>query len=81
MYIQTFCEHVNILAIFDQCEHLNVLHIFDQTDLLRVKVRLELNGSNARLIVSPPSLSPSHPRRHRQSRWPALTTLFFLAKF
>ena len=29
--------------------------------LYRVEVSLELNGENARLLVSPPSLSPSHP--------------------
>ena len=48
---------VNMMYI----EHLHVLYIFDQTDLYRVEVRLELHGSNALLIVSPPSLSPSHP--------------------
>ena len=29
----------------------------------RFEVRLELNGANARLIVSPPSLSPYYRRR------------------
>ena len=55
MFIQVFCEHIN------------VFYIFDQTDLYRVEVRLELNGANARLIVSP-SLSCLRltPRRHRQ---------------
>ena len=39
----------------------------DQTDLYHFEVRLELYGANARLVVCPPSLSPSHPRRHRQA--------------
>ena len=39
---------------------------FDQTDLYRFEVRLELCGANARVVVSPPSLSPSQPRRRRQ---------------
>ena len=49
--------------------------------LYRVEVSLELNGENARLLVSPPSLSPSHPPTPPPSRWPALTTLPPLAKF
>ena len=63
------------------CEHLNGLHIFDQTDLYRFEVRLELYGANARLVVSPPSLSQSHPPMPSRSRWPALTTLPPLTKF
>ena len=59
------------------CEHLNVIYVFDQTDMYRFEVRFELYGANARLIVSPPSLSVSP----RPSRWPALTTLLPLAKF
>ena len=59
----------------------NVLHIFDQTDLYRFEVRLELYCANARLVVSPPCLSPSHPAMPLPSRWPALTTLPLLAKF
>ena len=50
--------------------------MFDQKDLYRVEVRLELNGTNARLIVSPPSLSPSHPPTPPTSRWPAITTYY-----
>ena len=46
MYIQIFCDHLNVLCIFDQ------------TDLYRFEVRLELYGANALLVVSPPSLSP-----------------------
>ena len=56
------------------CEHLNVLYIFDQTDLYRLEVRLELYGANARLIVSSPCLSLSHPPTPPPSRWPGLTT-------
>ena len=65
---------MHILTI---CEHVDVLYIFDQEDLYLFEVRLELYGANARLIVSPPSLSVSP----RPSRWPALTTLLPLAKF
>ena len=52
---------LNILCIQTFCDHLNVLYIFDQLDLYRFEVRLELYGANARLVVSPPSLSLSHP--------------------
>ena len=48
---------LNIMCIKTFSDHLNVLYIFDQTDLDRVEVRLE------RLVVSPPSLSPSHPAK------------------
>ena len=69
MYIQTFCEH------------LNVLYIFDLTDLYRFEVRLELYADNTRLIGSVPSLSPSRPPTPPPSRWSAVTTLPPLAKF
>ena len=72
---------VNIMHIQPFCEHLNILYIFDQTDLYRVEVRLELNGANARLIVSPPSLTPSYPPTPPPSRSPGLITLPPLAKF
>ena len=58
---------VNIIYIQTFCENLHFVYIFDQADLDRVEVRLEFNGANARQIVSPPSLSSSHPRRHRQA--------------
>ena len=61
--------------------HLNALCILDQTDLYRFEVRPELYGANARLVVSPPALSLSHPPTPLPSRWPALTTLPPLAKF
>ena len=48
------------MCIQTLCDHLNVLYIFDQTYLYRVEVSLELYDANARLVVSPPSLSPSH---------------------
>ena len=66
MYIRTFCEH------------LNTRYIFDQKYLYRVEVRLEPNGANARLIVSPPSLSPSHPPTPPPSREPAPLAKFQL---
>ena len=47
----------------------------------RFKVRLELNGANARLIGSLLPLSPSHPPTPPPSRWPDLTTLPPLAEF
>ena len=61
-----YCRHpsiglVNIMYIRTFCEHLNIRYIFDHTDLYGVEVRLELYGANVRLMVSPPSLSPSHP--------------------
>ena len=72
---------LNIMCTQTFCEHLNVLYIFDQTDLYRFEVRLEVYGAHARLIVNPPSLSPSHLQTPPPRRWPALTTLSPLAKF
>ena len=66
---------VNIMCIQRFCDHLNVLYIFDQTGLYRFEVRLELYSANALLVVSPLSLSPSHPPTPPPSRCPALTTL------
>ena len=77
----SFVVNIMYTSIHTFCENLNVLYIFDQTYLYRVEVRLELNGANPRLIVSPPSLSPSHPPTPPPSRWPALTALPPLAKF
>ena len=54
MYVQAFCD-------------LNVLCIVDQKDLYRVEVRLELNGANARLIVSLLPCPSLTPRRYRQA--------------
>ena len=53
------------------CGHLSVLYILNQTDLYRFEVRLELYGATARFVVSPPSLSPSHPPPPPPSRLPA----------
>ena len=72
---------LNIMCTQTFCEHLNVLYIFDQTDLYRFEVRLELYCANARLVVSPPSLSPSHPPTPPPNRWRARTTLPPLTKF
>ena len=68
MYIQTFCENIN------------VLFIFDQADMYRFEVRLELYVATASIVI-PPSLSPSPPPTPPPSRWPALTTLTPLAEF
>ena len=62
-------------------DHLTVFYILDQTDLYRFEVRLELYGANDRVVVRPPSLSPSHPPTPPPSRWPGLTNLPPLAKF
>ena len=43
---------VNISYIQTFCEHLNVLYIFDQTDLYHFEVSPELYGAHARLIFS-----------------------------
>ena len=67
---------VNIMYIETFCEHLNIIYILDQTDLYRLEVRLELNGTNACLIVSPPSLSPSHPPTPPPSRDGQLSPLY-----
>ena len=75
--IQKLCDYLNIIYIF----HLNTVYIFDQTDLYRLEVRLELYGANSHLVVSRPSLSPSHPSTPPPSRWLALTTLPPAAKF
>ena len=73
------CRKYNLYS--NICDHLNILYIFDQADVYRFEVRLELYGANVRLVVSPRSLSPSHPPAPIPSRWPALTTLPPLAKF
>ena len=69
MCIQTFCDH------------LEVLYVFEQTDLNCFEVKPVLYGANACLVVIPPSLSPSHPPTPSPSRWPDLTTLPPLTKF
>ena len=66
---------VNTICIQTFSDFLNALDIFDQTDLYRFKVRLELYGASARLVVSPPSFSSSHPPTPPTRRWPALITL------
>ena len=55
--------------------------MFGKTDLYRFEVRLELYGANARLVVSSPSLSPSHPPTPPPNRLPQLSSLPPLAKF
>ena len=69
MCIQTFCDH------------LEVLYVFEQTDLNCFEVKPVLYGANACLVVIPPSLSPSHPPTPPPCRWPSLITLPTLAKF
>ena len=72
---------VKLMCIQTLCDHLKALYIFDQTYLHRFEVRLELYSANARLIVNPPPLSPSHLPTPPPCRWPTLTTLPPLAKF
>ena len=49
--------------------------------MYRFEVRLEPYAANARLIVSPPYLSPSHPPTSPPTQWPALTISPPLAMF
>ena len=63
-----------VMCIQTLCDHLNTLYIFDQTFLYHFAVRLELYGANARLVVSPASLSPFHPPTPPPCRSPALST-------
>ena len=71
---------VNISCIRTFCDHLNVLYIFDQTCIV-LKSGWSSTARMPRLVVSPPVLSPSHPPTPPPSRWPALITLPPLAKF
>ena len=81
VHCPSFSRVVNITCIQTFCNHLHALYIFDQTDLNRFEVRLKLYGVNARLFLSPLSLSPSHPPTPPPNRWSAFTTLPLLAKF
>ena len=65
---------VNIPYTQNICEHLHVLNIFYQTGLIRVDVRLELNGANGPLIVSRSSLCLYQAPTPPPNRWPGLTT-------
>ena len=65
---------VNIPYTQNFCEHLHVLNIFYQTGLIRVDVRLELNGANGPLIVSRSSLCLYQAPTPPPNRWPGLTT-------
>ena len=62
------------------CDHLNVLYIFDLTYIV-LKSGCSSTARMSHLVVSPPSLSPSHPPTPPPRRWPALITLPPLAKF
>ena len=59
------------------CNHLNVL-ILDQTCIVS---KVGWRSTTGLLIFGPPLLSPAHPPTQPQSRWSALTTLPFFAKF
>ena len=65
---------VNISCIRTFCDHLNVLYIFDQTCIV-LKSGWSSTARMPRLDVSLPSLSPSQPPTPPPSRWPALITL------
>ena len=69
------------IMYFKKFVDIYVLYNFAHTGLYRVEVRLGLHGANARLIVSPLSLSPYHPPTPSPSRWSALPNLPPLAKF
>ena len=68
---------VNIMFIRIFCEHLNVLYVFDPTCI----VLKSGWSSTACLVVSPPSLSHSIPPTPPPSRLPDLITLPPLTKF
>ena len=68
---------VNITCIRIFCTHSNVLFILDPTCIALWSGW----SSTARHVVSPSSLSPSHPPTPAPSRWPALITLPLIAKF
>ena len=72
---------VNIMNIQIFCEHLYIYFIFStrQTCIV-LKSGWTSYAANARVLVSPPSMSPSDPPTP-SSRWPAPTTLPPLAKF
>ena len=57
---------VNIMFIIVFCGHLNVIYIFDPNCIV-LKSGWSSTARMPRLVVSSPSLSPSHPRRHRQA--------------
>ena len=63
---------VNMLYIRTFCQYLTVLYRLDQAYMYRFEVRQEINRANVRLVVSFPSLSPSHPTTPPLSRWLAL---------
>ena len=62
MYTRVCCDHLNISSIFDPA---CIVMESGWSSLVRMP----------RLVVSPPSLSPSHPSTPPPSRWPALITL------
>ena len=64
----------SITCICKFCDHLNVLYIFDQTCIV-LKSGCSSTVRMTRLVVSPPSLSSSHPPMPPPRRWPALVTL------
>ena len=61
-------------------DHQNVLYIFDQTCIV-LKSGWSSTARMPGLVVSPPSLSHSHPPTPPPSRWPALIGLPPLARF
>ena len=80
MYNASISLVVNIMCIHTFCDHLNVLYIIDQTCIV-LKSGWSSTARMPRLVVSPPSLSSSHPPTQPPSRWPALITLPPIAKF
>ena len=68
----------NIIYIRRFCDHINVLHIFDQTCIVLKSGWSSTMGLPHRWSSS---LSPSHPSTPPPSRWSAVTTLPPLAKF
>ena len=73
VHYQNISLVVNIMCVQTFCDHLNILYIFDETYLYRVEVTLELYGVNARLIVRPPSPSPYQTPTPPPRQWPDIT--------
>ena len=65
---------VSIMYIRIFCHQLSALYSFDSTCIV-LKSGWSSTARITRLVVSPPSLSPSAPPTPPPSRWPALTTL------
>ena len=71
---------VNIIHTQIFCDHINVLYIFDQAHII-LKSGWNYTARMPRLVVSLLVLPDEHPPTPPPSRWPALIGLPTLAKF